>query len=188
MCRNVWSSAHRLQPAMSGAGTPPLAPLHTSSSPKTSESQIFVPYTAEHEYIKEFKQAHRRDDDIAIVNAGIRIRMAPSGEQGGAVDWDSLHYACIGGWAAPYCARNSTAYHWGGMKPCHRFCPPSMNPHTPPTLCFVQGPGWWRTPPWHLAASRPRASWPQKRRPRWWAGRWTRVPCSARCRRCARRW
>ncbi|KAL6770287.1 XDH1 [Auxenochlorella protothecoides x Auxenochlorella symbiontica] len=51
--------------------------------------KIFVPYTAEHEYIKEFKQAHRRDDDIAIVNAGIRIRMAPSGEEGAWVVADA---------------------------------------------------------------------------------------------------
>ena len=26
--------------------------------------------------MKEFKQAHRRDDDIAIVNAGMRVQMA----------------------------------------------------------------------------------------------------------------
>ena len=38
--------------------------------------QVFVPFTREHEYVKEFKQAHRRDDDIAIVNAGMRFRMA----------------------------------------------------------------------------------------------------------------
>jgi len=27
------------------------------------------------EYVKEFKQAHRRDDDIAIVNAGTRFKL-----------------------------------------------------------------------------------------------------------------
>ena len=37
---------------------------------------VRLPFTAHHEYVKEFKQAHRRDDDIAIVNAGMRFRMA----------------------------------------------------------------------------------------------------------------
>lgn len=36
---------------------------------------VGVPFTRRHEYVREFKQAHRRDDDIAIVNAGMRARM-----------------------------------------------------------------------------------------------------------------
>jgi len=31
---------------------------------------ISLPWTQQYEYVKEFKQAHRRDDDIALVNAG----------------------------------------------------------------------------------------------------------------------
>lgn len=34
---------------------------------------IFLPWTRPFEFVKEFKQAHRRDDDIAIVNAGLRV-------------------------------------------------------------------------------------------------------------------
>ncbi|KAF3452547.1 hypothetical protein FNV43_RR02980 [Rhamnella rubrinervis] len=34
---------------------------------------IFLPWTRSFEFVKEFKQAHRREDDIAIVNAGIRV-------------------------------------------------------------------------------------------------------------------
>lgn len=34
---------------------------------------IFLPWTRRFEFVKEFKQAHRREDDIAIVNAGIRV-------------------------------------------------------------------------------------------------------------------
>ncbi|KAG6629944.1 xanthine dehydrogenase 1-like isoform X1 [Carya illinoinensis] len=34
---------------------------------------VFLPWTRPFEYVKEFKQAHRRDDDIAIVNAGMRV-------------------------------------------------------------------------------------------------------------------
>ncbi|CAM8886680.1 unnamed protein product [Rhodiola kirilowii] len=34
---------------------------------------VFLPWTRRFEYVKEFKQAHRRDDDIAIVNAGMRV-------------------------------------------------------------------------------------------------------------------
>ncbi|KAL3529853.1 hypothetical protein ACH5RR_009175 [Cinchona calisaya] len=34
---------------------------------------VFLPWNEPFEFVKEFKQAHRRDDDIAIVNAGIRV-------------------------------------------------------------------------------------------------------------------
>ncbi|XP_056168904.1 xanthine dehydrogenase 1-like [Syzygium oleosum] len=34
---------------------------------------VFLPWSRRLEYVKEFKQAHRRDDDIAIVNAGMRV-------------------------------------------------------------------------------------------------------------------
>ena len=34
---------------------------------------LFVPFSREHEYCSSFKQAKRRDDDIAIVNAAFRV-------------------------------------------------------------------------------------------------------------------
>ncbi|KAJ4979755.1 hypothetical protein NE237_010535 [Protea cynaroides] len=34
---------------------------------------ILLPWTRPFEYVKEFKQSHRRDDDIAIVNAAMRV-------------------------------------------------------------------------------------------------------------------
>lgn len=34
---------------------------------------VFLPWTRRFEHVKEFKQAHRRDDDIALVNAGMRV-------------------------------------------------------------------------------------------------------------------
>ncbi|PIA53597.1 hypothetical protein AQUCO_00900283v1 [Aquilegia coerulea] len=34
---------------------------------------VLLPWTKPFEYVKEFKQAHRREDDIAIVNAGMRV-------------------------------------------------------------------------------------------------------------------
>ena len=37
--------------------------------------KVFLPFTQNLEYVKEFKQAHRRDDDIAIANAGMRVRL-----------------------------------------------------------------------------------------------------------------
>ena len=43
---------------------------------------VFVPFTSSHQYIREFKQAHRRDDDIAIVNAGMYVRVQE--DSGGA--------------------------------------------------------------------------------------------------------
>lgn len=44
-------------------------------------TEVFIPATRRYEYVKEWKQAHRRDDDIAIVNAGMRVTFAqgPSG-------------------------------------------------------------------------------------------------------------
>jgi xanthine dehydrogenase/oxidase len=41
---------------------------------------IFLPWTRPLEHVKEFKQAHRRDDDIAIVNAGMRVFLEEKGE------------------------------------------------------------------------------------------------------------
>jgi len=38
---------------------------------------ILIPYTSENEYFWGFKQAKRRDDDIAIVNAGMRVKIKP---------------------------------------------------------------------------------------------------------------
>ncbi|KVI09438.1 [2Fe-2S]-binding [Cynara cardunculus var. scolymus] len=34
---------------------------------------VFLPWTRRFEHVKEYKQAHRRDDDIALVNAGMRV-------------------------------------------------------------------------------------------------------------------
>ncbi|GMI97444.1 xanthine dehydrogenase 1, XANTHINE DEHYDROGENASE 1 [Hibiscus trionum] len=42
---------------------------------------IVLPWTRPFEYVKEFKQAHRRDDDIAIVNAGMRVCLEEKGEE-----------------------------------------------------------------------------------------------------------
>lgn len=42
---------------------------------------IFLPWTRPLEFLKEFKQAHRRDDDIAIVNAGMRVFLEEKGEE-----------------------------------------------------------------------------------------------------------
>lgn len=43
--------------------------------PKEILVKVLLPYTQKLEYVKEFKQAHRRDDDIAIANAGMRVRL-----------------------------------------------------------------------------------------------------------------
>jgi xanthine dehydrogenase/oxidase len=36
---------------------------------------VMLPWTRPFEYVKEFKQAHRRKDDIALVNAGMRVHI-----------------------------------------------------------------------------------------------------------------
>ncbi len=48
--------------------------------PKEILVKVFLPYTQKLEYVKEFKQAHRRDDDIAIANAGMRVRFKQTAE------------------------------------------------------------------------------------------------------------
>ncbi|KAL4612205.1 hypothetical protein ACB092_08G181900 [Castanea dentata] len=40
---------------------------------------VFLPWTRSFEFVKEFKQAHRRDDDIALVNAGMRVHLEEKG-------------------------------------------------------------------------------------------------------------
>ncbi|KAF9200620.1 hypothetical protein BGZ49_009139 [Haplosporangium sp. Z 27] len=40
-------------------------------------TQIHIPLTRPGEYIRSFKQAKRKDDDIAIVTAAIRVQLAP---------------------------------------------------------------------------------------------------------------
>ncbi|KAF8112241.1 hypothetical protein N665_0065s0026 [Sinapis alba] len=42
---------------------------------------VFLPWTRPLEYVKEFKQAHRRDDDIAIVNGGMRVFLEERGQE-----------------------------------------------------------------------------------------------------------
>ncbi|XP_062098916.1 xanthine dehydrogenase 1-like [Humulus lupulus] len=43
-------------------------------------ASVFLPWTRPSEFVKEFKQAHRREDDIAIVNAGFRVYFKDNGE------------------------------------------------------------------------------------------------------------
>lgn len=45
----------------------------TAMKPSEVAVSLFVPFTRKNEYSSSFKQAKRRDDDIAIVNAAFRI-------------------------------------------------------------------------------------------------------------------
>lgn len=47
---------------------------------------VFLPFTRQGEYVKEFKQAHRRDDDIALVNAGMRVFLEQKDDTWSIVD------------------------------------------------------------------------------------------------------
>nr|XP_043631064.1 xanthine dehydrogenase 1-like [Erigeron canadensis] len=42
---------------------------------------VFLPWTRKFEYVKEFKQAHRREDDIALVNAGMRVHLEKNNQK-----------------------------------------------------------------------------------------------------------
>jgi xanthine dehydrogenase/oxidase len=38
---------------------------------------VFIPFTKKNEYVLSYKQSRRRQDDLAIVNAGLRVVMVP---------------------------------------------------------------------------------------------------------------
>ncbi|XP_067668816.1 xanthine dehydrogenase/oxidase-like [Haliotis asinina] len=46
----------------------------TAVHPKEVLLSVYIPFTSEDEYFRGFKQAHRKDDDISIVNAGMMVR------------------------------------------------------------------------------------------------------------------
>lgn len=52
---------------------------------------VFLPFTQKLEYVKEFKQAHRRDDDIAIANGGMRVCFRRSADGVSRL----LHASCL---------------------------------------------------------------------------------------------
>ncbi len=63
-----------------GISLPPPAILPSQSLPPfllPSLSLSFPPFS-QNEYIYSYKQARRREDDIAIVNAGLRVLLSPS--------------------------------------------------------------------------------------------------------------
>lgn len=58
---------------------------------------IFLPWNSTYEFVKEFKQAHRRDDDIAIVNAGMRVCLEEKDQK-----WVVSDASIVYGGVAPY--------------------------------------------------------------------------------------
>lgn len=58
---------------------------------------VFLPWNRTFEFVKEFKQSHRRDDDIAIVNAGIRVHLQEHNE-----NWVVADASIFYGGVAPY--------------------------------------------------------------------------------------
>jgi xanthine dehydrogenase/oxidase len=41
---------------------------------------VIIPFSRENEYVRAYKQARRKDDDIAIVNAAIRVQVCPDSQ------------------------------------------------------------------------------------------------------------
>ncbi|KAK4419558.1 Xanthine dehydrogenase 1 [Sesamum alatum] len=58
---------------------------------------VFLPWNSPYEFVKEFKQAHRRDDDIAIVNAGMRVCLEEKDQK-----WVVSDASIVYGGVAPY--------------------------------------------------------------------------------------
>ncbi|KAJ8770899.1 hypothetical protein K2173_022071 [Erythroxylum novogranatense] len=56
---------------------------------------VFLPWTRPFEYVKEFKQSHRRDDDIALVNAGMRVYLVEK-DDGWLVSDASIVFGGVG--------------------------------------------------------------------------------------------
>lgn len=57
---------------------------------------VHLPWTRPFEFVKEFKQAHRRDDDIALVNAGMRVHLEKKDD-----DWLVSDASIVYGGVAP---------------------------------------------------------------------------------------
>ncbi|KAK6164152.1 hypothetical protein DH2020_001016 [Rehmannia glutinosa] len=58
---------------------------------------VFLPWNSQYEFVKQFKQAHRRDDDIAIVNAGMRVCLEERNHK-----WVVCDASIVYGGVAPY--------------------------------------------------------------------------------------
>lgn len=56
---------------------------------------VSLPWTRPFEFVKEFKQAHRRDDDIAIVNAGMRVWLEEKDNNNWVVSDASIAYGGV---------------------------------------------------------------------------------------------
>lgn len=50
----------------------------TSLEPEEVLQSVFIPFTRAHEYLGEYKQSHKRDDDLAVGNAAFRVLLEPS--------------------------------------------------------------------------------------------------------------
>ncbi|XP_042004114.1 xanthine dehydrogenase 1-like isoform X2 [Salvia splendens] len=58
---------------------------------------VLLPWNSRYEFVKAFKQAHRRDDDIAIVNAGMRACLEKKDQK-----WIVSDASIVYGGVAPY--------------------------------------------------------------------------------------
>ncbi|KAE8998027.1 Xanthine dehydrogenase [Phytophthora fragariae] len=70
---------------------------------------VYVPYTKKWEYMLPFKQARRREDDISIVTAGIRVELECSRETGA---WTILDASAVYGGMAPVTKPASETEHF----------------------------------------------------------------------------
>ncbi|KAG7399668.1 xylitol dehydrogenase [Phytophthora boehmeriae] len=61
-------------------------------------TSVYVPFTKEYEYMLPFKQARRREDDISIVTAGIRVMLESLRETG---EWTISDASAVYGGMAP---------------------------------------------------------------------------------------
>lgn len=70
-------------------------------------ASIFLPWTRKYEYVKEFKQSHRRDDDIALVNGAMRVYLRED-----ASVWTVQEASLVYGGVAAVCvsAKKTAAY------------------------------------------------------------------------------
>jgi xanthine dehydrogenase iron-sulfur cluster and FAD-binding subunit A len=61
-------------------------------------TQLKLPLTTKNEVFYAFKQSHRRDDDIAIVNAAVRLKFAPPSAADGvwSISEASVAYGGVG--------------------------------------------------------------------------------------------
>ena len=78
MCSQAAVLAWTLWPALMYLSFWRLLCRKTCLLPEEVLQSVYIPFTGAHEYVGEYKQSHKRDDDLAVGNAAFRVLLEPA--------------------------------------------------------------------------------------------------------------